>query len=82
MWADLLPTFIGGTLTDHDVPHKPTEIIGYTLTDEWVSVTGRDFDFGGKREYATVRPNGAGQFDMHVYGGLSATLAPPSAHKE
>lgn len=80
MWAELLPTFIGGTLTDHEAPQQPTEIVGFSLTDHQVFIIGRAFDFGGNRRYIGVGPSETKPGAFHIYTsfGLDATVEPPA----
>lgn len=54
MWADLLPRLVGSTLVDDDGPDQPTLIIGYKLEPNYVEIVGRDFSFGGAREFFGV----------------------------
>ncbi len=77
MWAQLLPSLVGGTLVDHDAPNEPATITGYELTDTHVYLKCGEWQFGGMRQYMHV---GAGptEWTLHIGGyGISATATPP-----
>lgn len=70
---------VGGTLTDLDAPIAPTAITRFRVTPEEVWVIGEDFEFGGLRKYASIRPThrGDGSMEMSLYM-LAAILTPPA----
>lgn len=83
MWSELLPTLVGGTLTDHDAPNDPTPIVGYKLTDDWVEVTGEAFSFGAARKYIGVSAGaGRGGLTLHTTFGMGATVTRPEAPQD
>jgi len=79
MWIDLLPTMVGGFLVDDDAPHQPTEIVGYELDDEWVSIKGKAFTFRSKREYIGVTGQSVpGVIRLRTTFGNGATVTLPT----
>lgn len=80
MWDKLLPKMVGGTITDDDAPNEPTEIIGFELSESRVVIKGKEFDFGGARQYIGVQAGPVeGTFRVRGYGGLSAVVKMPVA---
>lgn len=68
MWKDLMDQenkYIGGKLIEFPdrinsamgYKKEETTIIGFSLTDEWFEVKGKDFNCGGSREYLGITNN-------------------------
>lgn len=57
--------YIGGKLIEYPdnidivlgLEKKETTIIGFSLTDEWFEVKGKDFNCGGSRKYLGITNN-------------------------
>ncbi len=79
MWSQILPKMVGGMLIDDDAPNDPTEIIGFKLTESIVMINGKDFDFGGAREYIGISsdPTRPGTMFIHGYC-MAATVVMPT----